>query len=195
MIDTAVLAWYSLTESEVHTVRSERAKPTNALQHSWSRSLCAWFAIAASGCALAVMVWSCAITVGLAEADSRPIRLMLDGQLLQEDIAAVMVEGVLMVPLTPLIDALGAEFEYDVENGLVTISFGARRPVAEPGQALEQDAQAGDIVVFVAKTGDKYHVQGCRYLSSGGEAITLDAAEQRGYLPCKVCNPPKRSVE
>lgn len=194
MVDTAVLVRYSHTESKVYALESEHTKPNDAWQ-SCGRSLRVCLSIVVCSCAVAIVVWSCAVAEGLAEADSRPVRLMLNGQLLQEDIAAITVDGVLMVPLAPLIDAFGGEFEYDVENGLVTISFATGRLLPKPEPPLQQDAETGDIVVFVAKTGNKYHVQGCRYLSSGGEAITLDAAEQRGYLPCKVCNPPKRSLE
>lgn len=182
-------------ESGVLAVKSRRAEPIGAGQPSCSRNLCVWLVIAAASCMAALVASSYAVSAGLTEADPRPIRLMLDGRLLPEDIAAVMIDGVLMVPVAPLVDALGGEFEYDVENGLALISFAAHRPAAEPRQSSQQTTEEGAILVFVAKTGDRYHLQGCRYLSSGGEAVTLDAAEQRGYVPCKVCNPPKRSLE
>jgi hypothetical protein len=186
-------------ESGVLAVKSRRAEPTGVGQPSCSRSLCVWLVIAAASCMAALVARSYAVSAGLTEAeleaDPRPIRLMLDGRLLSDDITAVMVDGVLMVPVAPLVDALGGEFEYDVENGLALISFAAHRPAAEPRPLSQQTTEEGAILVFVAKTGDRYHLQGCRYLSSGGEAVTLDAAEQRGYVPCKVCNPPKRSLE
>ncbi len=42
--------------------------------------------------------------------------------------------------------------------------------------------------VYVTRTGKKYHRDGCRYLKSR-RAISLDAAIERGYEPCKVCSP------
>lgn len=139
----------------------------------------------------AVVACSLALAASLAVAGSGPIRVMLNGELLNEDLVAVVVDGVLMVPLEPITDALGAEFEYDAENRLVRISFEASRSGAEPREPSQQDTAPGDTVVFIAKSGTKYHRQDCRYLSSGGEAITLSVAKQRGYSPCKVCNPPK----
>jgi hypothetical protein len=186
-------------EGEVLAVKSAHAESTGAGQRSWSRSLCVWLSVAALCSAAAIVTCGYAVSAGLTEAeveaDPRPIRLMLDGQLLPEDITAVVVNGVLMVPVAPLVDALGGEFEYDVENGLAVISFATHCLAAEPGPSSQHATEGGAILVFVAKSGDRYHLQGCRYLSSGGEAITLDAAEQRGYLPCKVCNPQKRSLE
>ncbi len=57
-------------------------------------------------------------------------------------------------------------------------------PIIEP----EPDPQTA--IVYVTKTGTKYHVAGCRYLSSSSIAKTL--TEVRGkYEPCTVCNPPR----
>lgn len=44
--------------------------------------------------------------------------------------------------------------------------------------------------VYVTKTGTKYHVADCRYLSQSKIAIELKDAIERGYEPCKVCHPP-----
>lgn len=47
-----------------------------------------------------------------------------------------------------------------------------------------------DIIVYITKTGKKYHRLGCRYLSKSCISISLTKAKQQGYTPCKVCKPP-----
>ena len=46
-----------------------------------------------------------------------------------------------------------------------------------------------DIIVYVTKTGTKYHSAGCRYLSKSCIPISLSDAKN-GYSPCSICNPP-----
>ena len=46
-------------------------------------------------------------------------------------------------------------------------------------------------IVYVTRTGKKYHRDGCRYLAMSKFAISLKEAEARGYSPCKVCRPPQ----
>lgn len=43
---------------------------------------------------------------------------------------------------------------------------------------------------YITKSGGKYHVAGCRYLSKSSIAINLQDAFERGYGPCSVCRPP-----
>lgn len=45
--------------------------------------------------------------------------------------------------------------------------------------------------VYITKTGEKYHLENCRYLKYSKKAITLEEAINRGYDPCSVCKPPK----
>ncbi len=44
--------------------------------------------------------------------------------------------------------------------------------------------------VYITKSGKKYHIEDCRYLSNSSIAIDLSEAVSRGYTPCKVCKPP-----
>jgi len=44
--------------------------------------------------------------------------------------------------------------------------------------------------VYITATGNKYHLDGCRYLSDSKIAISLIDACKKGYGPCSVCNPP-----
>lgn len=46
-------------------------------------------------------------------------------------------------------------------------------------------------VVYVTRTGSKYHRGSCSYLSSSKIEIDLDDAKDDGYSPCSKCNPPK----
>lgn len=45
-------------------------------------------------------------------------------------------------------------------------------------------------VVFITDTGQKYHRDGCQYLSSSKIQTTLGEACQKGYGPCSACKPP-----
>jgi micrococcal nuclease len=47
----------------------------------------------------------------------------------------------------------------------------------------------GDEIVYVTRTGSKYHRAGCRYLSKSMIPMALKEAAQR-YGPCSVCRPP-----
>lgn len=47
------------------------------------------------------------------------------------------------------------------------------------------------IIVYITKTGKKYHRSTCRYLSKSKIAITLENAKKSGYTPCSICNPPR----
>ena len=49
-------------------------------------------------------------------------------------------------------------------------------------------------VVFVTKTGAKYHNDGCRYLTGSKIQINLRNAVDSGYSPCSVCNPPTADI-
>lgn len=51
-------------------------------------------------------------------------------------------------------------------------------------------AASGDTVVYITRTGERYHDAGCQYLSKSCIETTLQAAVNGGYTPCKVCHPP-----
>jgi hypothetical protein len=46
------------------------------------------------------------------------------------------------------------------------------------------------ITVYITRTGEKYHRDGCRYLSRSKIPVSLKEAVSRGYGPCSVCKPP-----
>ena len=51
---------------------------------------------------------------------------------------------------------------------------------------------AGDIaIVYITRTGQKYHREGCHHLRHSRILITLAEARERGYSTCSVCKPPR----
>jgi len=48
---------------------------------------------------------------------------------------------------------------------------------------------SGGTIVYVTRTGECYHADGCRYLSSSRIPIALKDARDK-YRPCSVCDPP-----
>ena len=46
-----------------------------------------------------------------------------------------------------------------------------------------------DKIVYISKTGKKYHLENCRTLRGEKEAIDLNEAIETGYEACEVCNP------
>jgi methylphosphotriester-DNA--protein-cysteine methyltransferase len=51
-------------------------------------------------------------------------------------------------------------------------------------------AAVPDTVVYITKTREKYHTEGCSSLRNSKIAIALEEAASKGYEPCKLCNPP-----
>lgn len=51
-------------------------------------------------------------------------------------------------------------------------------------------AASADTVVYITRTGECYHRGSCHHLRRSKIPITLREAVQRGYRPCKNCNPP-----
>lgn len=142
-------------------------------------------------CAMA-LTCSMSLLVNTAEAGSgtAPLRVLVNGESPAESCFAVDIDGVLMVPIEILARALGAELEYDTDSNTVKIT--SARQYHEGGAPELPD---GDTLVYISKSGAKYHIKGCRYLSTGAAAVPLDTAKERGYEPCKVCNPPERHAD
>ena len=58
-------------------------------------------------------------------------------------------------------------------------------PIVEP---VKEDTK--EITVYVTRTGEKYHKDGCQYLRSSKIPMNLDEAI-KSYEPCSKCNPPQ----
>lgn len=50
---------------------------------------------------------------------------------------------------------------------------------------------ANDPIVYITKTGEKYHSAGCSSLSKSCIPIKLSEAKAKGYTPCSKCDPPR----
>jgi hypothetical protein len=66
---------------------------------------------------------------------------------------------------------------------------------AAPGKDTAAPAVAGEAtattVVYVGKSGSRYHLKGCRYLKGAGKEITVGEAMKKGLAPCNVCKAPR----
>jgi cbb3-type cytochrome oxidase cytochrome c subunit len=60
--------------------------------------------------------------------------------------------------------------------------------------AAGQSQDPTAITVYVTKTGEKYHRDGCRYLRRSKIPMSLKEAAAR-YGPCSVCKPPTMSQD
>ena len=49
--------------------------------------------------------------------------------------------------------------------------------------------QTKEKIVYITKTGKKYHLGSCRYLRYSKITINKEKALLRGFGPCKVCRP------
>jgi endonuclease G, mitochondrial len=56
-----------------------------------------------------------------------------------------------------------------------------------PVVPISQDE--GETVVYITRTGKKYHKEGCRFLSKSKISISLNEAKEKGLQPCKMCKP------
>lgn len=70
-----------------------------------------------------------------------------------------------------------------VRNGGVAI-----RSSPSPTADLEE-AYSSKEIVYITKSGTKYHRQNCVHLSKSKIPISLEQALQQGLEPCKECSP------
>jgi len=55
----------------------------------------------------------------------------------------------------------------------------------------QDNTEKKETIVYVTRTGAKYHRDGCRYLSRSQIPMNLSDAKASGYDSCSVCNPPE----
>lgn len=70
-----------------------------------------------------------------------------------------------------------------------TVADGADTDAQQNNQTAESTADP-QTIVHITKSGKKYHRAGCDGLSRSDIEVTLQEAKERGYEPCKGCNPP-----
>jgi len=66
---------------------------------------------------------------------------------------------------------------------LAPVSLLTRNDVGGTAFASERK----ECIVYVTRTGTKYHQGGCRYLRSSKIPMTKSKAVKAGYTPCKRC--------
>ena len=50
---------------------------------------------------------------------------------------------------------------------------------------------AGETIVYVTKSGEKYHTADCSYLTDSAVPVSLKQAVAEGKTPCSRCHPPE----
>jgi hypothetical protein len=81
-------------------------------------------------------------------------------------------------------------------KGAVTIEAPSERAVTTDTASPDRDVtsptpnQGDDILVYITKTGNKYHKKVCTYLRQSKIPISLGDAKVNGYTPCSKCKPP-----
>ena len=51
-------------------------------------------------------------------------------------------------------------------------------------------AAGRDTVVYITKTGERYHIERCTSVRNSKISISLGEAVAKGYEPCQRCDPP-----
>lgn len=69
------------------------------------------------------------------------------------------------------------------------------RGLWSPKEEEKKTEVSEETIVYITRTGKKYHTEDCRYLSKSKIPITLKEAIQRGYTSCSVCSPPLIEIE
>lgn len=62
-----------------------------------------------------------------------------------------------------------------------------RQADAAAAAQAQQQSQQNEETVYITNTGEKYHRDGCQYLSKCKHAISLSDAQALGYTPCSRC--------
>ena len=96
-------------------------------------------------------------------------------------------ENLLVIRDPPLVSRYEQEFDR-----LWNENYLGEEKLEAPAQELKPLAEEPQTekIVYITKTGRKYHRLDCRYLSKSCIPISLTEAKRRGYTPCKVCKPP-----
>ncbi|MGE5579238.1 MAG: ComEC/Rec2 family competence protein [Bacillota bacterium] len=97
--------------------------------------------------------------------------------------------------------SVGAKIYRTDQNGTITVTTDGSTLGVEPEKEPAPVAAApvvpvtpttsqSDVTVYITKTGEKYHRDGCRYLRQSKIPVSLKDAKANGFDPCSVCKPP-----
>ncbi len=86
-----------------------------------------------------------------------------------------------------------AEEKKQLEESIKNNNVSENSNIIESEVELESQIVNDDIsvVVYITKTGKKYHLDWCRYLSKSKIETTLENAMNSGYTPCSKCGQPQ----
>lgn len=114
---------------------------------------------------------------GLSVEDSRFIadEVLREGRQLQEQKAAKVKMSILAALLIAVL-SLG-----------IWVAYGCTKAPLPP--PLETQTENLTAIVYITASGEKYHLQECRYVKNKGIPLTVEKAKKEGYAPCKVCKP------
>lgn len=52
-----------------------------------------------------------------------------------------------------------------------------------------------EVIVYVTKSGEKYHTADCTYLTDSAIPVSLEQALAEGRTPCSHCHPPEEAPQ
>ncbi len=76
-----------------------------------------------------------------------------------------------------------------IEAGIQVASFPFQGADSEKASSGDDTIDGDDIIVFITRTGAKYHLAGCHHLKHSRIPIPLSEARNR-YEACRICKPP-----
>ena len=93
----------------------------------------------------------------------------------------------------------GGDIAFETENGGTSVPAASETvtpasPCASAGtlpaeSETTENTPSAEIIVYITKSGSKYHAKGCSYLNDEITEIELDKALAEGYTPCSRCKP------
>lgn len=78
----------------------------------------------------------------------------------------------------------------DVEGTILAVSDGESIKII-PGKPTPCSVASDEIIVYITKSGRKYHQWGCRFLQNSAIPSSLLQVKKEGYTPCSACRPPQ----
>lgn len=130
------------------------------------------------------------------QTDSKTI--VCNGETKDTPVAPSLIEGRTFVPLRVVAECAGADVEWDADTKTVNITCdvptaavpAATAEITVDSAGAVSNSEERDYAVYVTANGKKYHKLGCRTLKNRAYTqIFKTEAEEKGYTPCKICNP------
>lgn len=94
-----------------------------------------------------------------------------------------LVIGIIVVILISVV-VIEANIHAYLPYDLSAISRGVSRNIKATISGTEEEH-----IVYITKSGDKYHSPFCRYLRYSSIEMSIQEAEASGYEPCSKCAP------